>query len=184
MTVDLAAYQASMKALLRGEQPPCADAHVREVARSAQAEVAREVVAWWHAWRIERYCPLTSALLQRLDQFEAAVAADLRSSGPRHFIETTGAQFLAAMHAHPDPLVAAVARFEDAMLRVKQGDEAEFRVAWPCDPRPVLNALVLGTPLDTAPAPGAWRIVVAHHLPGMMQVQRLQAPADSPHDAR
>ncbi len=180
--MDLAAYQASMKALLRGEQPRSADAHVREVARSAQAEVAREVVAWWHAWRIERYCPLTSALLKRLDLFEATVAADLRRSGPAHFIEITGSRFLAAMHDHPDPLVAAVARFEDAMLRAKLGDEAEYRVAWPCDPRPVLNALVQGTPLETAPAPGAWTIVVARHLPGMMQIQKALVPSAASHD--
>jgi len=179
--VDLSAHQSAILALLKGVSPPCSDDYLRRIADSGELRLAREVVLWWHAFRIERYCPLTSALLKRLQQFDPCIEQVCRNRVLSHFVEETGAAFLCAMRTHPDGLVAAVAQFEDALLRVKLGDADEYRIVWECNPRDVVEALVNDTPLDRDAARGSYVTVVSGSLPQMIQVLRMQVdPCASP----
>lgn len=171
--MDLGAHQRGILALLKSTEPVQSDTYLRQIAGSDELRLAREVVLWWHAFRIERYCPLTSALLKLLNTFEPSVEQVFRAAGLSHFIEETGAAFLAAMSTHSDGLVAAVAQFEYALLRVKLGDTEEYRVVWNSDPRYVLEALVNDTPLDLPAWRGSYVTVVQRDLPQMIQVLRM-----------
>jgi hypothetical protein len=172
--MDLGAHQRGILALLKSAEPVQSDDYLRQIAGSDELRLAREVVLWWHAFRIERYCPLTSALLKQLNSFEPSVKRVFHAAVLSHFIEETGAAFLEVMSTHQDGLVAAVAQFEYALLRVKLGDAEEYRIVWDSDPRSVLEALVNDTVLDLPAWRGSYVTVVRRDLPQMIQVLRMQ----------
>jgi hypothetical protein len=172
--MELGNHQRGILALLKRKEPAVYDNYLCHIAKADELALAREVVLWWHAFRVERYCPLTSGILKRLDLFEPAVEQVFCTTALSHFIEETGSAFLGAMREHPHPLVAAVTQFEEALLRVKLGDRKEYRIVWDCDPRAVLEALVNDTALEPLAWRGTWITLVAHDLPQMVQVLRVQ----------
>jgi hypothetical protein len=87
---------------------------------------------------------------------------------------TTGTAAL-ALHfierrlADPDPLIAAVAATERALALVAQGDGARHEVRWPCDPVPVMTALLARQPIGPA-EDGVFSVIVSHGLPELLAV--------------
>src|SRR5207247_1956342 len=115
--MDLATLQRQLRNLITASDSPGADAepYIRTVADSTQLALMQEIIAWWRAYDLERYCVLTTALLKQLGLFEATVQAFIRQQRISPFIEVLGATFLAAMSTHSELRIATIARFELAL---------------------------------------------------------------------
>jgi hypothetical protein len=171
--MSLVETQRALAQLIRGEAPLGSDPYVQRVAASQSLAVTRKVVLWWRAFGVGRACPLTSVLLRRAGGFEAFIATFVRSVPISPYVEVLGQRFLHFAADCPEPLVAAVARFELAMTAAKRGDDAEDRVAWPCDPNAVL--LWLAGPPDDLPlvaASGVYATQVGRSQPRLFSVLR------------
>ena len=161
-TLPLAEHQRAMRDLLRGDAV-ADDPYIAAAAASTGLQVLRDTVRGWRRFRIDRHCRLTAAMLKRKGHYD-----EVLSEVPAlPYIEAAAEAFFDAASACGDPLVVSVAAFERAMLR----DEArETSVDWPCDPYPILGALLGGTELpDVAAAPH--RTIVSNDLYGRFRVE-------------
>jgi hypothetical protein len=105
----------------------------------------RETLLWWRGFGIARSCRFTAALLKAQGRFEDVIEAFVRDTPGADDIETQRELFLAHAQRDPDPLCAALAATEAALLH-RQGvhDEAEREILWPRDPEPVFATLLRG----------------------------------------
>ena len=78
---------------------------------------------------LERTAVLTFRLLKRRQLLEPAVDAFMMQDNISPFHETQTPEFLEAMSAHPDLLVASVAQFELALRKIKQGDPDRYVIS-------------------------------------------------------
>ena len=153
------------------------DPYLASVAGTEALGIVQEIGLWWREYSIEQWCRLTSALLKQRGTFSETVATFSVMEGLSRFIEEVGTRFMDAMGAHPDPLVANVARFEAAIIRAAQGDAAvDCVLVWDRDPALVVARLVEGAPVDECPR-GAFRSRVSAALPRLFEVEPLGAPA-------
>ncbi|GAA1249340.1 hypothetical protein GCM10009665_45200 [Kitasatospora nipponensis] len=176
--MNLAELQAGLLALLKSrEQDPRHDhPYFRQIASSGRLSVLREISAWWRGLAIEETCVLTSTLLKRRGTFGQVAGrfADRPDATPHH--QEQAAVFLAEMARHGDPLVAAVARFEGALLAVVSGEATgPVTIPWQHAPYAVLEGLLLGAPLDEERIHGAYRVVVGPEIPGLFRVEPVAA---------
>jgi hypothetical protein len=168
--MDLQTYQRSLRRLVIGGQPtPCDPSYVQALAGSPRLAVVRQVIDFWRAHGLERFCVLSATWLKRQGRFDADIDRFVARGEFSADIAEAGQQFLRHLARDADPLVGALARFELALHETRL-DPAESRTLdWPCDPRPVLAA-ILGQPTDpndpTADGSGPQRVTVSRSLPG------------------
>jgi hypothetical protein len=171
--MDLAAHQRKLLGLFRSTYQVCADdeAYIHKVAQSKDLEEGRRNIFLWRVWVLERTAVLTFNLLKRRYLVEEAVGAFMRRCNISPFRETQTPAFLEAMSGHPDSLVASVAQFELALLKVKQGDGGFYVVRWNHgEPLPILNSLAKDVPFDCGAREGAFQILISRDLPSQFQV--------------
>jgi hypothetical protein len=170
--MDLAAHQRKLLRLFRyiDRARPDDDAYTQRVARSKDLEEARGNILLWRVWVLARTAALTSTLLKRRNLLQETVGDFIKGHNISPFRETQAPAFLAALSRHPDSLIASVAQFELALLKVKQGDPGFYVVRWDVEPHAILNSLARDLPLeDEAPA-GAYEIHVSRELPSQFQI--------------
>lgn len=170
--MELATLQRQLLGLIKFNYQPSDDddPYIRAVAQSEHLEVLREIVIWWRAYGLQRYCPLTSTLLKRRQLFDDAVRLFISKCDISPFIEKLGPTFLEEMSDYEDSLVASMAQFELALIKVKKGDPSEYLVAWQYEPYTLLNALLNDSPLDLESAAGQYQTIISHDLPQTFQV--------------
>jgi hypothetical protein len=138
----LADHQRALLALMRGRAPtPTADLYVARVTGSRELAFLREVSLFWCALGVRSTCPWMTRWLERQGRFDASITAFHAEVDVSPYIETAGRQFLSRFLVHPDPLAAALAGFEIALLRIQAGEAGLFRVEWDRDPNAVIRAL-------------------------------------------
>lgn len=171
--MDLALHQRKLLELLRGAATiePSHGAYLNTVARSRDLEEARRNIFLWRLWVLERTSVLTFRLLTRMGLVEQAVENFIAGSNISPFRETQAPAFLESLSVHEIPLVRAVASFELALIKVKDGDDGAYAIDWPCDPSAILHALARHAELPSVLAPGDYRTVVARSLPGCFLVE-------------
>jgi hypothetical protein len=147
------------------------DAYFHRVARSRDLEEARGNVYLWRVYVLERTCVWTVALLRQLGEFEAALQAYIRSENISPFREYQPVGFLESLAGHASHLVASVAQFELAMMKVREGDGGSYQVDWDMDPHPVLYALLRELPVSASSTPGCYRTRVSNALPGLFTIE-------------
>jgi hypothetical protein len=179
MKMDLAAHQRQMLQLLQFSfaNLECSDAYVQRLAGSEDLAIVREIILWWRLFDLETYCALTTSILKQRGNFECELRAFLGRTQFTRLRDKLRAAFLTAMSIHSDDLVASVARFELALIKVKEGDQDQYQVDWGCDPRPVIKSLLKRQPLPES-QPGAYRTLISHDAPGFV---RVLAPRDLAH---
>jgi hypothetical protein len=147
MSFDLATLQIQLASLVRGQRPDGAGDYVQTVGASVGMEVMREIIASWRDLLLRRSCPLTAALLDHHGRLKGAIASLNRRSVPA-FIDSMAAEFVSGFMADDDPLVAAAAQFEHAVLLARQGVPGRVTIAWPHDPEEVVHRLTSRIPLE------------------------------------
>ena len=158
--MNLAHLQRDLAALIRGETIDAGDGYVASAAASTGLEVTREIIASWRELLLRRACPLTFALLVQRGRLDVA----LRELAARHlssYVEAAACTFLAAFAGDADPLVAAVARFESAVIETRHGSDAEFTIDWPCPPDEAIERLIAGQPVDDLLPAGRYTMTIS-----------------------
>ena len=165
--MDLQTYQRSLRRLVIGGQPtPCDPSYARALAGSPRLAVVRQVIDFWRAHGLERFCVLSATWLKRQGRFDADIGRFVARGEFSADIAEAGQQFLRHLAGDADPLVGALARFELALHETRLDPTETRTLDWPCDPRPVLAA-ILGQSGDmTADGSGPQRVTVSRSLPG------------------
>jgi uncharacterized protein (UPF0276 family) len=119
------------------------DEYTRRAAQGVGLPLLRRTIRQWREFRLREHCPLTSRLLCE-QGYLASVVDGLEQQALSPYIELLAEAFLRATAMLPDALISSTARFEQAILA-----RSEAVIAWPCDPYPVLAALLTGAPVPT-----------------------------------
>lgn len=171
----LAEYQKTMLDLIKGRTTSAAGhPHLSDVAHSPGLGLLREIAVWWRGFAVETNCPWTAQLLKKLGRFESSVESFYRTENVSPYVEKAGEQFLFTMSASREPLVLAMARFELALLRVRQGSPDEYLVEWDRNPEQVFQSLRSSGALPPAEADVRYRTFIARDIPGLVCCE--QAP--------
>lgn len=189
--MDLATHQRMLLGLFRGTHRPGPhdDAYVQTVASSPDLVEARRNIFLWRVYVLERACVLTFRLLRRKCLLAEAIGQFIGGTNISPFRETQAPAFLEMVSGHGDSLVASVAAFELALMRVGEsklqagppGDTPEdaqphtrqYTIDWNVAPHDILNSLARDLPLDAEPEVGSYRIVVSPQLPALFEIHRL-----------
>ena len=175
--MNLMTLQRTLQQLVRGsyETSPADEPYIRTVAVSAHLTMVREVVQWWRAYGVGRFCVLTATLLKRRGVFDDTISAFVRTEPITPYAEELGETFLSYAGRQPEPLLAAVAQFELALVRAKKGDDTERTIPWPCDPHEVLLWLTSPMHGELVATPGHFVTTVSRAHPDMFEVIEYQA---------
>jgi hypothetical protein len=165
--MKLVELQRHLLALITGHAMACEDEeYVRLVQQSPHLITLHKIIALWRVYDLERACPLTVAFLKRQGMFDTQLQRFVQTSITSPFIEAIAMAFLDLL-AHDSSLyLASLAQFERALLRVKQGDEQVFRIAWPCEPYALL-AYALGKLAIFPPLTDGYWTLVARGIPDL-----------------
>jgi hypothetical protein len=171
--MDLATHQRKLLGLFRSTYQVCDEdgAYLKRVAESKDIEEGRRNIFLWRLWVLERTSALTFRLLRRRGLLEEAVNRFISGQNISPFRETQAPAFLEAMSGHGDALVAAVAGFELALSRVRDGDGGTYTIAWPVEPVAVLHSLAQDRELPDDLLRGDFEVVVSRDLPGLFAVR-------------
>lgn len=170
--MDLATHQRKLLGLFRCTYQVCEEdgPYLNRVAHSKDLREGRRNIFLWRLWVLERTCALTFRLLLGRGLLHDAVNTFISGQNISPFRETQAPAFLQAMSAHQDSLVAAVASFELALARVRDGDSERYVIPWPASPVLVLGALARDRALPDDLPPGTFEVIVSRDLPGQFAV--------------
>jgi hypothetical protein len=169
---DLAQLQRGLLSLLKA-RPIAApeDPYLERVAASNELLLAREIALWWRAFSLESYCVFTSTLLKRFGAFNQAVEAFFCEGATSPFVEQLSQDFLAWVSTHKHPLVASMARFERALLRVKRGDSGVYQLEWNRNPESLLSAILQGRDLPRVEMDRVYRTTISASIPKLVSCE-------------
>ena len=175
MSSDLQTIQNRLYDMIRDNTPvrPDDPAYIQEVAGTPNLALLREISNWWIGYNLETYCPYTHKLMRRLDVWYSTLEAHMYTGINEHHIPTLGDRFLGLMDSHEHPMVAAMARFERALKRVKRGSQEEYTSEWQHNPYALLAAVIDDSPLEDV-SEGAFQTVVSHAIEGLFTVYALE----------
>lgn len=128
--------------VIQGKARPEDATYLRELVGTSRLAVVREIVHFWRALGLESFCVLTSELLKRTGRFDAVLDRFVTSEKFSPFIEEAGMQFLRFVASDDDELVSVLATTEMALHATRTDLDKELTVGWPCDPEPILAALL------------------------------------------
>jgi hypothetical protein len=150
------------------------DPYLYLVQHSKHLKVMRSIIFLWRAYEIEQYCIFTAALLKRKGLFDEAIQTFIKKTSISPFIEKLGPMFLEEMSNHSDTLIASLARFELALIRIKQGDATTYVIEWDYNPYHLIEELLHNTPLEELSRTDSFRTILSKDLPGLFQVLSLK----------
>jgi hypothetical protein len=165
--------QAALLALVKGRQAKVAgDAWLERVAGSRELGMIREIALWWRRFQIEAQCRFTSRMLKRLGRYDAIVAAYFDTNRTSPFIEELGADFLAYVAESGEADCARqVARFERALLRVREAPDEITEICWDRHPVGIIESLERHDPLPP-PETARYRMLVGGPIDGLIECSR------------
>lgn len=164
----LAQLQDGMLRLIKARPINTKDSYLELVEGSGELAAIREIAIWWRTYHLERTCVHTARLMRRLGLFGQAVAEFYAGAPAAPFAEEVGRQFVAAMSGHADPLVASMAQFEAALLKVRAGGAGRYGIEWDRNPNDVFRALERGGELPASEGMPCYFVEVAANIPGMV----------------
>ncbi|MDJ0837013.1 MAG: hypothetical protein QNK37_10885 [Acidobacteriota bacterium] len=150
MSSELQAVQNRLYDLIRDDTPVRDDDpdYIKQVAGTPNIAMLREVSNWWIGYNLETGCPYTHKLMRRLDLWYSTLEAEMYTGVNEAHIPTLADRFLGLMSDHKHPMVAALAKFERALKRIKRGDKQTYVTEWQHNPYELLAAVIDKTPLE------------------------------------
>ena len=173
--MDLAEHQRKLLGLIKTTYQATNDddSYIQAVAQSKHLEVMHEIVVFWRSLGVERYCVLTASLLKQRGIFDKNIETLIKTQAVSPFIEKLGRTFVEMMSQNEDDLIASVAQFESAFIKVKHGDHNQYIIDWYYEPYAVLTSLIRNLPLEQNLIKGSYRTVVSAQLPHSFEVVTL-----------
>jgi len=165
---DLVEHQRMMMAAIKDRPVATNLEAIHQLRRSRELAMLRETMLWWRELGISRCCPFTTAVLNRRGDFQIAVAAFVRETKGSSLLIEQASLFLEFVSTDSDPLVAAVANTEHALIQAKGSDEYEARITWFHEPGAVFDFLLHGTPFDEGAIKGRFVFRIECEVPGGM----------------
>jgi hypothetical protein len=165
---DLAQLQNNTLRLIKARPIDPKDWYMDPVEASRELAAIREIAIWWRTYHLERTCVHTARLMRRLGLFGQAVAEFYSNTAASAFAEEAGRQFVASMSGHADPLVASMAQFEAALLKVRAGSADRYGIEWDRNPNDVFRALEQGGELPASEGMPCYFVEVAANIPDMV----------------
>jgi hypothetical protein len=172
--MDLATCQRKLLGLFRNTHLIHADedAYIRAVAQSKQLAEGRRNIYLWRVYVLERTCTLTVNLLRRRKLLEETLEVFIMQQNISPFRETQGPAFLERLSQHDDRLIASVAQFELALMKVRQGDTNSYVIPWNVEPHEFLHSLACNIPFAENIPAGDYEIVVSGDVPGQFRISQ------------
>jgi hypothetical protein len=169
----LAEEQQALLALIKSRPIPAGadETYIDRVRSSRGLEVVWMVASWWRRYDLERLAPLTTRALTNAHRFDDAVEHLGRDPDLPAGSGATTIHFLQRHVNDADPLIAAVAATELALTRAGAGDQTARTIAWPCDPWPVLDALLARRAPREAPYT-PFTLTVSRSVPGWLLAEK------------
>jgi len=170
--MDLATHQRKLLGLVRSTYQAGSDddAYIQAVARSKDLEEAWRNIFLWRVYVLQRSCVLTFRLLKRRQVLDEAVSAFIAQRNISPFRETQGPAFLEMLSGHGDSVIASVAQFELALMKVRNGDSRSYTIAWCVDPNIVLGSLAKDIPFEDFVPEGLYEVVVSREFSSLFQI--------------
>jgi hypothetical protein len=171
--MELATQQRKLLGLFRSSYQASAvdDEYIQRVALSRDLAEGRKNIALWRIWVLERTCALTVNLLRRKGLLGRSLNAFITKENISPFRETQAPAFLESLSVHPDKLVACVAQFELALMKVRAGDERTYTIAWHVEPCSTLHCLAKDMPLHEEAVEGSYEVRLNGDLPGLFEIR-------------
>lgn len=165
--MKLASHQRKLLGLFRCSYQATVndDPYIQRVAESKDLDEARRNIFLWRIYVLERTCFLTFTLLKRRKLLQETLSAFINSHNISPFRETQAPAFLETLSNHPDSLVASVAQFELALMKVRQGDSRWYTIYWNVEPGAVLHSLANDLPLQNVGSEEPYQVLVSSRLP-------------------
>ena len=173
--MDLATQQRKLLGLFRSTYEVTVEDHpyIRRVARSRDLAEGKKNIALWRVWVFERTCALTVNLLRRQNLLNKLVEEFIARENISPFRETQAPAFLEWLKKSEDHLVASVASFELALMRVREGDEQTHVISWTVEPASILHCLAKNLPFEAQIRAGQYQTIVSSHIPGHFEILEL-----------
>lgn len=173
--MDLAEHQRKLLGLIKTTYQATSndEPYIQTVAQSKHLEVMHEIVVFWRSLGVERYCVLTASLLKQRGVFDESIENLIKTQALSPFIEKLGRTFVDMMSHSEDDLIASVAQFESAFIKVKHGDPNQYTVDWHYEPYAILTSLIRDLPLEQYLTKGSYQTIVSAQLPNGFEVVTL-----------
>jgi hypothetical protein len=170
--MHLAEHQRKLLGLFRSTYQVQADdgVYIRKVAESKDLIEGRRNILLWRIYVLERTATLTFRVLKRCKLLEEALDAFVTRCNISPFRETQSVAFLEGLNNHPDSLIASVAQFDLALLKVRQGDPRSYVVSWYVEPYTILNRLARDLPLDDSTPKGCYQSLISRDIPFQFEI--------------
>lgn len=166
--MNLETYQRGLFQLVtRNELTVENEPYLQKLVGSIHLRVVRESICFWRAYGLERFSVLVSPYLRSQGHFDSVVKRFVASGAFSTSLEESGRCFLDWLSTDADPIVASLAKTELALHRTQSDRTTTIVVEWPCDPEPLLLALLAREDLASCPLPlpHRHRLVVSRSLP-------------------
>lgn len=174
----LADYQRSIRDLLKKRTTGAAlDPHLSEVAQSRELGLLREIAVWWREMAVNDNCSWTAGLLRKYGVLHQVVESFYCSENVSSYVDRAGEQFLELLSAHTDPLIASLARFELAVMKVRKGGPEEYIIIFDRNPDSVFVCLKNGGEVPPADPEWHYHARVSHRIPGLVSCDRVPLAA-------
>ena len=182
--LPLAKLQKKLLGLIKNFYAPSAkdEAYFHQVAQSPNLQLVKDIALWWRQNHLERYCFFTSRFLKSTGQMEAVTAQYYHYNNHSSFIEEIGPQFLKWLQKNSKGLTSAIARFEAGMIAVNKGEIYEDEIMWPCDPLPVIHALINGNLCNESIQEGKFRMILSDKITSTFEVEEMEITDSLPDD--
>ena len=173
--MDLATQQRKLLGLFRSTYEATVedDPYIRRVARSRDLAEGKKNIALWRVWVFERTCALTVNLLRRRNLLNNLVKEFITAENISPFRETQAPAFLEWLEKSEDHLLASVASFELALMRVREGDQQTHIISWTVEPASILHCLAKDLPFGAEMRAGQYQTIVSSRIPGHFEIFEL-----------
>ena len=82
-------------------------------------------------------------------------------------------RFLKSLGQAETELISIIARFEAGLAAINDGQTYEDEFIWPCDPLPVIHALVAGNLSNESIQPGKYRMILSDQIMSTFDVEKV-----------
>lgn len=173
--LPLAELQTKLLGLIKNSYVPEPDDenYFHQVAGSENLQLIKEITRWWRQNHLERYCFFTARFLKATGQMETTTASYYQSNNHSSFIEEIGPHFLKWLIGHTIGLTSVIARFELGMMAINKDEIYEDDITWPCDPLPVIQALIQGNLSGESILSGRYRMTISDKIIGSFEVEEI-----------